>query len=122
MNNNSTTLVDKWVVNAIILILVCVFAAIVFTVLALAWNQVVWHSAETTSYASEFVGILNSIILISIGVFFSSVVGKIFNIKTEDLNKNISQTVAVSKQAGLEMMVDKLQESPKIDNENNLSA
>lgn len=113
------TLIDKWVINVIVLMLVSVFVGIVLMVLALAWNQIVWHSAETTSYASEFVGILNSILLISVGVFFSSVMGKVFGIKTEDLKANVNQAVSVSKTAGLEMMVDKLQESPKIDDENN---
>jgi len=116
MNKNNNML-DKWVVNLVTLILVSIFAGIIAVMLALAWNQIVYHSADSTSYASEFVGIINSVILISIGVFFSSVIGKIFNIKTEDMQKNIDQSVKVSKQAGLEMMVDKLQESPKLDNE-----
>lgn len=115
------TLIDKWVINVIVLMLVSVFVGIVVMVLALAWNQIVWHSAETTSYASEFVGILNSILLISVGVFFSSVMGKVFGIKTEELKGNIQQSVSVSKTAGLEMMVDKLQESPKVDDENNIT-
>lgn len=117
--NKNNVLIDKWVINVVVIILVTLFASIVFLVLALAWNQVVYHSNETTSYASEFVGILNSILLISVGVFFSSLISKIFNIKTEDMQKNIDQSVKVSKQAGLEMMVDKLQESPKVDNEQN---
>lgn len=111
--------IDKWVVNLITIILVSIFASIIFTMLALAWNQIVYHSADSTSYASEFVGILNSVILIGIGVFFSSVIGKIFNIKQDDMQKNIAQSVKTSKDAGLEMMVDKLQESPKVDNEQN---
>lgn len=109
MNNKS--MIDKWVVNFIALILVSIFGAIIATMLGLAWNQIVYHSADSTSYASEFVGILNSVILIGIGVFFSSVIGKIFNIKQEDLQKNIDQSVKVSKSAGLEMMVDKLDKS-----------
>lgn len=116
---NKETMIDKWVVNIIVLMLVGVFVSIVVMVLALAWNQIVHHSAETTSYASEFVGILNSILLISVGVFFSSVMGKVFGIKQEDLKNNVNQSVSVSKSAGLEMMVDKLQDSPKVDNENN---
>ncbi len=116
---NKETLIDKWVINIIVLLLVGTFCAIVGTVLSLSWNQIVYHSAETTSYASEFVGILNSILLISIGVFFSSVIGKVFGVKSEDLKNNINQSVSVSKQAGLEMMVDKLQASPDVDNEKN---
>lgn len=115
---NKNNLIDKWVINAVTLILVSIFAGIIAVMLGLVWNQVVYHSADPTSYASEFVGILNSVILIGIGVFFSSVIGKIFNIKTEDTQKNIDQSVKVSKQAGLEMMVDKLQASPDTDNEN----
>lgn len=115
---NKETMIDKWVVNIIVLLLVATFCAIVGMVLSLAWNQIVYHSGETTSYASEFVGILNSILLISVGVFFSSIMGKVFGVKPEDLKNNISQSVSVSKQAGLEMMVDKLQASPDTDNEN----
>jgi len=114
--NKQNILVDRWVINIIVLALVATFTSIVGLVLALAWNQVVYHSAETTSYASEFTGMLNSILLISMGVFFSSLIGKIFSIKPEDMQKSIDQTVKVSKQAGLEMMVDKLQESPNTDN------
>ena len=112
-------LIDTWIINLIVILLVLTFVAIVFTVLGLAWNQIVWHYADTSSYASEFVGILNSVLLIGIGVFFSSIMGKVFNIKTEDVQKNIDQSVKVSKQAGLEMMVDKLQASPNTDNEAN---
>lgn len=117
--NKNNILIDKWVINIIVFMIVLSFCSIIGIVLALAWNQIVYHSAETTSYASEFVGILNSILLIGVGVFFSSLIGKVFNIKTEDMQKNIDQSVKVSKQAGLEMMVDKLQESPKVDNEQN---
>ena len=109
-------MLDKWVVNAIALILVTIFGGIIAVMLALAWNQIVWHSSDSNSYASEFVGILNSVILIGIGVFFSSVIGKMFNIRQEDMSKNIDQSVKVSKSAGLEMTMDKLDKS--VDPEN----
>lgn len=117
-NKQTTTMVDKWVINIVVLLLVGVFVSIVLTVLALAWNQVVYHSGESTSFASEFTGILNSIILISIGVFFSSVIGKIFGVKQEEMQKSVEQSVSTSKTAGLEKVVEiheKLEKSPDSD-------
>jgi len=120
---NNKAMVDKWVINTIVILLVGAFVTIIGTMLALAWNQIVYHSSETTSYASEFVGILNSILLIGVGVFFSSLIGKIFGIKPEDIQKSIDQSVKASKEIGLEktvqLHIDKLQASPNTDDENN---
>jgi len=80
-------------------------------------------SLESNSLSLEFVGILNSILLIGVGVFFSSLIGKIFGIKPEDIQKSIDQSVKASKEIGLEktvqLHIDKLQASPNTDDENN---
>jgi len=111
-------LISNWVVNYIAVFLVTLFGAIVATGLALAWNQVVWNLDNPNNYASEYTGILNSLIMFGMGVFFSSVVGKLFGIKQEDIKANVEQAVKTSKDIGLSAVTeqhDKLQESPNAD-------
>lgn len=113
-------LISNWVVDYIAVFLVTLFGAIVATGLALAWNQVVWNLDNPNNYASEYTGILNSLIMFGMGVFFSSVVGKLFGIKQEEIKANVDQAVKTSKDIGLSAVAeqhDKLQESPKIDEE-----
>lgn len=113
-------LISNWVVDYIAFFLVTLFGVIVATGLALAWNQVVWHADSPNNYASEYTGILNSLIMFGMGVFFSSVVGKLFGIKQEEIKANVEQAVKSSKEIGLSAVAeqhDKLQESPKVDEE-----
>lgn len=113
-------LISNWVVDYIAFFLVTLFGVIVATGLALAWNQVVWHADSPNNYASEYTGILNSLIMFGMGVFFSSVVGKLFGIKQEDIKANVEQAVKTSKDIGLSAVSeqhDKLQSSPDTDKE-----
>lgn len=113
-------LISNWVVNYIAVFLVTLFGVIVATGLALAWNQVVWNLDNPNNYASEYTGILNSLIMFGMGVFFSSVVGKLFGIKQEEIKANVEQAVKSSKDVGLSAVAeqhDKLQESPNTDKE-----
>lgn len=113
-------LIDRWVANYLAVFLSFIFGSVILTALALAWNQVVWHSGDANSYASEFVGILNSIIMIGIGVFFTSVIGKLLGMRNDEMSKNIDQSTKASKDIGLNAVAelhDKLQASPDTDNE-----
>lgn len=113
-------LISNWVVDYIAVFLVTLFGVIVATGLALAWNQVVWNLDNPNNFASEYTGILNSLIMFGMGVFFSSVVGKVFGIKQEEIKANVEQAVNSSKEIGLSAVAeqhDKLQESPKVDEE-----
>lgn len=96
--------------------LLSIFCAIVFVFLGIAWNQIVHHSDSPTSYAAEFTGNLNAILLISIGVFFSSVVGKMFGIKSEETRAAIDQAAGIAKEMRV-ITEDKLQPSPNTDNQ-----
>lgn len=118
--NKNNVLIDRWVTNFLAIFLALIFGAVILVTLALSWNQIVWHSGDPGSYASEFTGILNSIIMIGIGVFFTSVVGKLLGMRNDDVQKNIEQTSKISKEIGLSAVAeqhDRLQESPNTDEE-----
>lgn len=116
--NKNNVLIDRWVTNFLAVFLTFIFGTVIFVTLGLAWNQIVWHSGDPSGYASEFTGILNSIIMIGIGVFFTSVVGKLLGMRNDNVQKNIEQVTKVSKEVGLSAVAeqhDKLQESPNTD-------
>lgn len=120
--NKNNVLVDKWVANTIAVGLMAIFGGVIFTAMAIAWNQVVWHSGDSNSYASEFTGIVNNIIVFGLGAFFTSVLGKLFGIRNDEMKQNMEIATKASKEIGLSAVAeqhDKLQESPNVDNASN---
>ena len=118
--NKNNVLIDKWVTNIIAIGLLAIFGGVIFVAMGIAWNQIVWHAGDPNSYASEFTGIINNIIVFGLGAFFNSVLGKLLGIRNDEMNKSIEQSTKSSKEVGLSAVAeqhDKLQESPNTDNE-----
>lgn len=111
---NNNVLIDKWVTNIIALGLLTIFASVIMVAMGIAWNQIVWHSNDPSSYASEFTGIINNIIVFGLGAFFNSVLGKLLGIRNDEMSKSLEQATTASKQIGLSAVAeqhDKLTES-----------
>lgn len=116
----SKVMVDRWVSNLIAVGLLSIFGGVITMAMVIAYNQIIWHSGDPTSYASEFTGLINNIVVFGLGAFFNSVLGKLFGIRNDEMNKSIEQSSEVSKKIGLSAVAeqhDKLQESPNTDNE-----
>ena len=120
--NKNNVLIDKWVTNIIAVGLLAIFAGVIATAMGIAWNQIVWHAGDPNSYASEFTGIINNIIVFGLGAFFNSVLGKLLGIRNDEMNKSIEQSTKTSKEVGLKAVAqqhDELLESPEVDNDKN---
>lgn len=110
MNQPVKPLVRQYVSDFIMIGLFVIFFIVIIVVCFIGWNQIVYHSADSTNYASESMGVLNNIIVYCLGIF-SGVVGVLFNIKPDEQRKNIDQSVKVSKEVGMVYMVEQKEES-----------
>lgn len=96
----NNVLIDKWVSNIIAIGLLSIFGGVIIVAMLIAYNQIVWHSGDPSSYASEFTGIINNIIVFGLGAFFNSVLGKLLGIRNDEMSKAVDQSAKVSKEVG----------------------
>lgn len=115
---NSKPLVSKWVSNLFVTVVIVLFACIMMLIGLIAYLQV----GVDGQYAAEYTGMLNNFMVFFLGTIVGGVIGVLYNIKPEDMQKLADVSVKTSKDIGLSAVAeqhDKLQESPKVDDENN---